>query len=109
MLLIKSLDGDGGYITEHSYTKGVMQYMKYIYICVCVCVIIKTILNVISTTTCVTNCVYSNIPRLAFMERYLGQVKCTMHYLEPLIQLCLCNVKKMFNMEFSVPRSPSQF
>jgi hypothetical protein len=76
-------------------------------ICVCVCVIIITILNVISTTTCVTNCVYLNIPRLAFMEIYLAQ--CTMYCLESLIQLCLCNVNKVFNMGFTVPRSPSQF
>jgi hypothetical protein len=78
-------------------------------VCVCVCVIIITILNVISTTTCVTNCVYSNIPKLAFMERYLVQVKCTMYCPEYLIQLCLCNFKNMFNMGFTVPRSPSQF
>jgi hypothetical protein len=86
-----------------------MQYKKYVCVCVCVCVIIITILNVISTTTCVTNCVYSNIPRLAFMEISLAQVKCTMYCPESLIQLCLCNVKKVFNMGFMVPRSPSQF
>jgi hypothetical protein len=89
-----------------------MKNIIYISWCVCVCVcvfIIITILNVISTTTCVMNCVYSNIPRLAFMERYLAQVKCTMYCFESVIQLCLCNVKKVFNMGFMVPRSPSQF
>jgi hypothetical protein len=77
--------------------------------CVCVCFIIITISNVISTITCVMNCIYSNIPRLAFMERYLDQVKCTMYFLESLIQFYLCNVNKIFNMGFTIPISPSQF
>jgi hypothetical protein len=76
---------------------------------VCVCFIIITILDVISTTTCVMDCVYLNITRLAFMERYLAQDKCIMYCLESLIQLCLCNVEKVFNMGLMVPRSPSQF
>jgi hypothetical protein len=84
-----------------------MKNMIYIYIYIYI--IITTILNVISTTTCVRNCVYSNIPRLAFMERSLAQVKCTMYCPESLIQLCMCNVNKMFNMGFMVPISPSHF
>jgi hypothetical protein len=68
--------------------KDVMQYTKHI----CLCVIITTILNVIAATTCVTNYVYSNITMLAFMERYLAQVKCTMYCPESLIQFCPCNV-----------------
>ena len=42
--------------------KSVMQYTQYMYICV----IIITILNVISTTTCVTNCVYLTYHGLHF-------------------------------------------
>ena len=41
-----------------------MQNTEYIHICV----IIITIFNVILTTTSVTCCVYSNIPRLAFLK-----------------------------------------
>jgi hypothetical protein len=84
-----------------------MQNMKYI--CVCVYFIIITIVNVISMTICVTNCVYSNTPKLTFMEISLAQVKCAMYCPESVIQLCPCNFKKVFNMGFTVPRSPSQF
>jgi hypothetical protein len=77
--------------------------------CVCVCVIIVTIPNVISTKIFITNCVYSNIREFSFMDRSLAQVKCTIYLCESLIQLFLCNFKKLFNMGFMVPRSHSQF
>jgi hypothetical protein len=76
--------------------------------CVCVCVIIITIFNVVSTT-CVTYCVYSNIQILAFLERSLEQVKCTMCIPESLIQFYLYHVKKMCNVGFMDPTTPSQF
>jgi hypothetical protein len=70
----------------------------------------KCIQNVlVSTTTCVMNCVYSNIPRFAFMKISLVQVKCIRYCPKYLIQFYFCNVKEVFNMGFTVPRSPSQF
>ena len=70
MLHIKSLDDVGDNVVEHSCT-SVIRNTQYMYICV----IIITILNVISTTICVTSCVYFNIPWFAFLEGYLAQVK----------------------------------
>ena len=49
--------------------KSVMQNTQYMYICV----IIISVLNVISTT-CVTSCVYFNVPWFAFLEGSLAQV-----------------------------------
>ena len=51
--------------------KSVMKNMKYMYICV----IIIRVLNVILTTTCVTSCVYFNIPWFAFLKGSLTQAK----------------------------------
>ena len=48
--------------------KSVMQYTQYMYICV----IIITVLDVKLTTTCVTSCVYFNIPWFAFLEEYIS-------------------------------------
>jgi hypothetical protein len=56
-----------------------------------VCVLIITIFNVLLATTCVTHFSYSNIKRLAFLEIYLSQVKCTMCIPESLIQFYLCH------------------
>ena len=61
--------------------KSVMQNMQYMYICV----IIISVLNVISTTTCVTSCVYFNIPWFAFLEGSLAQVKFVMFMPKSLI------------------------
>ena len=69
-----------------------MQNTKYIRICV----IIITIFNVIVTTPSVTCCVYSNIPRLAFLKRSLAQVKLSVRSPKSLIQFFLCHVKKVF-------------
>jgi hypothetical protein len=83
-----------------------------IYMCVCVCVCVCHNNNhtqcYIYNNMCYKLCLL-NIPRLEFMERSLAQVKCTMYIPESLIQFCLCNVKKVFNMGFMVPRTPSQF
>ena len=61
--------------------KSVMQNTQYMYICV----IILSVLNVISTTTCVTSCVYFNIPWFAFLEGSLAQVKFIMFMPKSLI------------------------
>ena len=51
--------------------KSIMQYTQYIYICV----IMIILLNMILTTTCVTSCVYFNIPWFSFLKGSLAQVK----------------------------------
>ena len=61
--------------------KSVMQYTQYMYICV----IIIILLNVISTTTCVTSCFYFNIPWFAFLQGSLAQVKSIMFMPKSLI------------------------
>ena len=54
--------------------KSVMKNTQYMLICV----IRISVLNVISTTTCVTSCVYFNIPWFAFLQGYLAQAKFSM-------------------------------
>ena len=61
--------------------KSVMQNTQYMYICI----IIISVLNVISTTTCATSCVYFNIPWFAFLEGSLAQVKFIIFMPKPLI------------------------
>ena len=70
MLWIKSIDDVNDNVVEHS-CMSVMQNMQYMYICV----IIITVLNVVSTTTCVMSCFYFNIPWFLFLKGSLAQVK----------------------------------
>jgi hypothetical protein len=88
-------------------TQGCYEIKKNM--CVYICVKIITILNVLSKITYVTIFFYFNIPRLEFMDIYFSKFKFTMYCPKYIIKLCVCNIKKLFNLGFTVCRSPSQF